>query len=232
MTAAVHESAGDGHARYTYRLRVSSTANAVLEAEWARCRWLWNECCARSKKAHAEGEKCGPARLDRMLTEARTAMAWLREGSSVPQQQLIRDFAKSRAKALKDIKARLPQRQRTGMPRYKKKHQADPSLNYTRRGFRLKDGRLHLAGGIVVTVVWSREVPELPSSARVYRDILGHWYVSFVVPTMTEALPETGRVIGIDWGGLCAVRSENQARTASFRENLCLHRVRSRVPQG
>ncbi|AZS76254.1 transposase [Streptomyces lydicus] len=200
MTAAVQESAGEGHARYTYRLRVSSTANAVLEAEWARCRWLWNECCARSKKAHAEGEKCGPARLDKMLTEARTAMAWLREGSSVPQQQLIRDFAKSRAKALKDIKARLPQRQRTGMPRYKKKHQADPSLNYTRRGFRLKDGRLHLAGGIVVTVVWSREVPELPSSARVYRDSLGHWYVSFVVPTMTEALPETGRVIGIDWG--------------------------------
>jgi hypothetical protein len=33
------------------------------------------------------------------------------------------------------------------MPRYKKKHAADPSLNYTQRGFHLKDGRLHLAGG-------------------------------------------------------------------------------------
>jgi len=100
--------------RYTYRLRLSSTARTALEAEWARCRWIWNECCARSKKAYADEEKCGPARLDKMLTEAPTANAWLREGSSVPQQQTIRGFAKSRAKALKDIKARLPQHQRAG----------------------------------------------------------------------------------------------------------------------
>ncbi|TJZ97424.1 hypothetical protein FCI23_49780 [Actinacidiphila oryziradicis] len=55
---------------------------AALEAEWARCRWIWNECVARSEKAHAEDDKCGPARLDKMLTEARTANAWLREGGS------------------------------------------------------------------------------------------------------------------------------------------------------
>ncbi|MFF2432607.1 RNA-guided endonuclease InsQ/TnpB family protein [Streptomyces mirabilis] len=200
MTVIAQEAEGDGHARYTYRLRVSSGARTALEAEWSRCRWLWNECCARSKKAHRDGEKCGPARLDRMLTQARTAMVWLREGSSVPQQQLIRDFAKSRAKALRDIKARLPMRQRAGMPRCKKKHQDAPSLNYTRRGFRLKNGRLHLAGDIAVTVVWSRDLPEHPSSVRVYREGTGAWYASFVVPAVTEALPETGAVIGIDWG--------------------------------
>jgi putative transposase len=143
---------------------------------------------------------CGPARLDKMLTGWRGEYEWLREGASVPQQQIIRDFAKSRAKALKDIKARLPIKQRAGMPRFKKKDLADPTLNYTRRGFRLKDGRLHLAGGIVVTVVWSRELPKPPSSVRIYRDSLGHWYASFVVPAATEALPTTGRDIGIDWG--------------------------------
>jgi putative transposase len=143
---------------------------------------------------------CGPAQLDKMLTEARAATRWLREGSSVPQQQIIRDFGKSRVKALKDIKARLPMRQRAGMPRIKRKRDALPSLNYTRRGFRLKDGRLHLAGGITLTVVWSRDLPADPTSVRVYRDSLGHWYASFVVETVTEALPETGRSIGIDWG--------------------------------
>ncbi|MEU6323030.1 RNA-guided endonuclease TnpB family protein, partial [Streptomyces sp. NPDC047009] len=35
---------GAGHARYTYRLRVSAGARAALEAEWDRCRWIWNEC--------------------------------------------------------------------------------------------------------------------------------------------------------------------------------------------
>ncbi|MFD9501378.1 RNA-guided endonuclease InsQ/TnpB family protein [Streptomyces sp. NPDC060035] len=191
---------GAGHARYTYRLRVSSTAGTALVDEWARCRWIWNECCARSKKAHAIGEKCGPARLDKMLTEARAANAWLSKGSSVPQQQIIRDFAKSRAKALKDIKSGMPQRQRAGMPKCKKKRAADPSLNYTQRGFRLKNGRLHLAGGIVLTVVWSRDLPKAPSSVRIYRDALGHWYASFVVETTVEALPVTWRDIGVDWG--------------------------------
>ncbi|MDQ0713406.1 putative transposase [Streptomyces luteogriseus] len=189
-----------GHARYTYRLRVLSSARTALLAEWDRCRWIWNECIARSKKAHQDGEKCGPAMMDKMLTEARAVTPWLAEGSSVPQQQLIRDFGKARAKALKDIKDRLPMRQRAGMPRYKKKREADPTLNYTRRGFRLKDGRLHLAGNIVLTVVWSRELPAEPSSVRVYRDNVGHWYASFVVPAVVEQLPETGAVLGVDWG--------------------------------
>nr|WP_244409130.1 transposase [Stackebrandtia nassauensis] len=186
--------------RYAYRLRVSSSARAALLGEWGRCRWVWNESVARSKKAHIEGEECGPARLSKMLTTARARVAWLREGSSVVQQQVIRDFAKSRAKALADIKARVPVWQRAGKPRYKKKYVSRPSLNYTRHGFRIKDGRLYLAGGIGVGVVWSRELPGEASSVRVYRDSVGHWYASFVVTTATEALPSTGRDIGVDWG--------------------------------
>jgi putative transposase len=118
----------------------------------------------------------------------------------VPQQQVIRDFGKARAKALKDIREGVPQHRRAGMPRHKKKKDTCPSLNYTRRGFRVKDGRLHLAGGIVLTVVWSRDLPDEPSSVRVYQDGLGHWYASFVVPAQTQPLPATGRVIGVDWG--------------------------------
>ncbi|MFE4619470.1 RNA-guided endonuclease InsQ/TnpB family protein [Streptomyces sp. NPDC056747] len=204
-TTVVSESV-TGLARYTYRLRVSSTAEASLSAEWARCRWVWNECVAMSRKVHLanrtaeEKITCGPAQWDRMLTEARRSLTWLREGASVPQQQVVRDFAKSRAKALKDIKAKLQMRQRAGMPRIKRKRETLPSLNYTTRGFRLKDGRLHLAGGIVLGMVWSRDLPSVPSSVRVHRDSLGHWYASFVVTIESDPLPATGRVIGIDWG--------------------------------
>lgn len=200
MTTQQQVTADAGCARYGYRLRVSATAEKQLTGEWGRCRWIWNECVARSKKAFADGEMCGPARLDKMLTEARAGNAWLREGSSVPQQQIIRDFGRSRAKALKDIKAGLPMRRRAGMPGHKKLKDFRPSLNYTRRGFRLKDGRLHLAGGISLTVVWSRQLPADPSSVRVYRDSLGHWYASFVLPTEVQPLPLSGAVIGIDWG--------------------------------
>ncbi|GLX04080.1 hypothetical protein Misp03_10070 [Microbispora sp. NBRC 16548] len=103
-TSAVAEQAG--HARHTYRLRVPSAALAALLTEWDRCRWVWNECVAQSRAAHQAKQTCGPAQLDKMLTGWRTEHEWLRTGASVPQQQTIRDFAKSRAKALKDIKAR------------------------------------------------------------------------------------------------------------------------------
>ncbi|MDX2560258.1 transposase [Streptomyces sp. TX20-6-3] len=203
------EAGEPGHARFTYRLRVSSSARAALEEEWARCRWIWNESVAKSQRTHrnnralpesTEKSMCGPVQLAKMLTEARAMNDWLGNGACVPQQQLIRDFGKARAKALKDIKARLPMRQRAGMPKYKKKRESAPTLEYTRRGFRLRDGRLHLAGGIVVVVVWSRELPSEPSSVRVYRDSLGHWYASFVVAAEVESLVATGAVIGIDWG--------------------------------
>lgn len=160
--SGVKEAGDAGHARWTFRLRVSSTAERALLAEWDRCRWIWNESVAKSRQTHlwnmnrpegTDKATCGPARLDAMLTEARAKTPWLREGSSVPQQQIIRDFGKSRAKAHKDIRERLPQHRRSGMPKYKKKREADPSLNYTKRGFRLKDGRLHLAGNITLTVV-------------------------------------------------------------------------------
>ncbi|GAA0987212.1 RNA-guided endonuclease TnpB family protein [Acrocarpospora macrocephala] len=200
MTTPEEDEEGSGHARHTYRLRMSSTALATLLVEWDRCRWVWNQCVAESRAAHKAKQECGPAKLDKMLTGWRAGHEWLREGTSVPQQQIIRDFARSRAKALKDIKARLPIKQRAGMPRFKKKDLAAPTLNYTRRGFRLKNGRLHLAGGITLTVVWSRDLPADPSSVRVYRDSIGHWYASFVVPAETRPLPENGQAIGIDWG--------------------------------
>ncbi|WP_406444805.1 transposase [Streptomyces sp. NBC_01613] len=131
-----------GHARYTYRLRVSSVTAAVLEAEWVRCRWVWNECVARSVKAHRDGETCGPARLDRMLTEARANNAWLRMRCSVPQQQIIRDFGKSLTKAVKDIVQGLPGHRRAGMPKHARDvrlvHPAHTTMDCAQCGARTK----------------------------------------------------------------------------------------------
>lgn len=49
-------------------------------------------------------------------------------------------------------------------------------------------------------MVWSRALPAEPSSVRVYQDSVGHWYCSLVVPAKVRPLPETGRVLGVDWG--------------------------------
>jgi putative transposase len=198
----------NGKVRYTYRLRLSAGAWELLLAEWDRCRWVWNRCVEASNAAHRRSvetgvnAECGPAQLDKRLTGWRAEHEWLAAGSSVAQQQTIRDFGRARAKALKDRKDKnLPARQRRGMPRFKSKHRAASTLNYTLRGFVLDGRQVKLAGGIVVRPVWSRELPGAPSSVRIYRDPLGRWWCSFVVPgPQIESLPTTGRSIGIDWG--------------------------------
>lgn len=209
--------------RYTYRLRPGKGAARALEAEWDACRWVWNALVATSNdermwneiaRAYGAGPDqvptFGAADQDKRLTSWRSQHPWLAEGSSVAQQQTVRDFAAARAKALLDRKNQVKGRRR-GLPRFKAKDRVLPSMNFTRRGFTLKtvtghDGRdrvrLCLPGGVVVPVVWSRELPSDPSSVRVSRDSLGHWYASFVVQAETEHLPPTPQAdpIGVDWG--------------------------------
>jgi putative transposase len=207
-------------ARYTYRLRMSASAKSALLAEWDRCRWVWNECVVQSRDAHCARRECGPAMLDVMLTGWRAKYEWLRAGASVPQQQTIRDFGRSRTKALKDIRSRLPVPKRAGMPRFKQKYRAAPTLNYTRRGFRLDGANLCLAQEIIVRPVWSRRLPSHPSSVRIFRDSLGHWYASFVVACTPQALPRTGAAIGVDWGVINVATTTTTTTTTSDAHDL------------
>ncbi|MDT7605678.1 MAG: putative transposase, partial [Pseudonocardiales bacterium] len=117
---------------------------------------------------------------------------WLNDGSQVAQQQTLRTYAA----ALNDsyrVKGR-------GKPTFKARKKTLPSLEYTVRGFCVRDNRLRLPGGVSVPVVWSRELPSAPTSVRVYRDSLGHWYASFVVRRDVGSVPEADGSIGIDWG--------------------------------
>jgi putative transposase len=174
--------------RYTYRLRPGAQAEAALTAEWHRCRWLWNEAVHQ----HKSGRNPTICKLSRLLTEGRAQCAWLREGSQVAQQQALRTYM-----AALDASFKVNGR---GKPKVKHRKTALPSLEYTTRGFSVKDGRLILPKGVTMPVVWSRELPSEPKTVRVYRDNLGHWYASFVVTReVPPAEPATGS-IGIDWG--------------------------------
>ncbi|HXZ75065.1 MAG TPA: transposase, partial [Streptosporangiaceae bacterium] len=155
--------------RYTYRLRPGARAERALTAEWHRCRWLWNEAVHQEKS----GRRPTLCKLSKLLTEARARSAWLREGSQVAQQQMLRSYAQALGHAYQ-VKGR-------GKPVVKHRKRALPSLEYTRRGFRLHHRRLCLPREVSIPVVWSRELPSAPSSVRVYQDNLGHWYASFVV---------------------------------------------------
>lgn len=155
--------------RYTYRLRPGAVAERALISEWHRCRWLWNEAVHQQKTRN----KPAFCKLSKLLTEARARHAWLRDGSQVAQQQTLRTYSTAFDQSF-TVKGR-------GKPKAKHRKTALPTLEYTTRGFCVRDGRLILPKGVSIPVVWSRELPSQPTSVRVYRDNLGHWYASFVV---------------------------------------------------
>ncbi len=160
--------------RYNYRLRPGAQAVEALIAEWHGSRWLWNQMATSRKQAR-------PFFKSTDLTAARKKLPWLRAGSQNVQEQTMQTFAGK------------------GKRNFKKKRDL-PSLGYSTNGFSIKNGRLRLAKGILIPVVWHRELPSAPSSVRVIQDSLGHWYASFVVEVNDATLPALDNGIGIDWG--------------------------------
>jgi putative transposase len=183
--------------RYTYRLRPGAQAEASLICEWNRCRFLWNEAVHQSKT----GRKPTLGKLSKLLTEARGAHAWLREGSQVAQQQTLRDYARALDRSFK-VKG-------CGRPKFKARKKTLVSLEYTTRGFSVKDGRLALPKGVTVPVVWSRNLPSDPTSVRVFQDTLGYWYASFVVRRDTQPAAVVDGGIGVDWGVTATATTTN-----------------------
>lgn len=202
--------------RYTYRLRPGRKATRALEREWSVCRWLWNQAVA-AKRERRYWLK------DTDLTQLRAQFPWVAAGSVVAQQQVLRAFrADKRARRFKSARRDLP------------------SMNYTRRGFSIQNGRLHLPRKVVIPVVWSRELPSEPTSVRVYRDSMGHWYASFVVEREDAPLEPTGKAVGIDWGVMQVATTTNpvfdlphaeRARKAAAKLAAAQRRMARRKPK-
>lgn len=174
--------------RYTYRVRLGVNAVSALMNEWHLTRFLWNESVTRMKA----GETVSFAVLGKMLTAKRAELEWLRAGSQNAQQMMLRTFSQTYQHSFK-VKGR-------GKPKYKARRKTLPSLEFTTRGFSIKNGVLHLPKGITVPVVWHRDLPSDPTSVRVYQDAVGHWWAAFVVRRDLKASPVIDASIGIDWG--------------------------------
>ncbi len=160
--------------RYNYRLRPGAAAVGMLDDEWHRSRWLWNQLVAsrydRNRRLISGKD----------LTAARKKLDWLAAGSQNVQEQTLNTFRGKGKRAFKSKRDR-------------------PSIGYSRNGFTIKNGRLNVKGASL-PVVWHRDLAYEPSSVRVYRDSLGHWYASFVVERDEQAWPDAHGSVGIDWG--------------------------------
>src|SRR6266576_3594848 len=172
---------------------------SVLNRTFGCVRVVWNRTLAwRHARYHGEQIRTDSAQANAYLTamKASEGLDWLNEVSSVPLQQAIRhqqvafsNFFAGRAR----------------YPRYKSRN-GRQSAEYTRSGFRYREGRLFLAKmSTPLAFAWSW--PDVdpasidPTTVTVSRDPCGRWYVSFAVDVAdSEQLPATGAVVGVDLG--------------------------------
>jgi putative transposase len=121
-------------------------------------------------------------------------LVFLNEVSSVPLQQCLRHL-QGAFMSFWGKRARYP--------RFKSRKRGTASAEYTRAGFRWRDGRLTLAKMTEpLDIRWSRPLPEgsEPSTVTVSRDPAGRWHVSILVETTIEHLPRTTAEVGVDAG--------------------------------
>jgi putative transposase len=190
---------------------------SALNRTFGCIRVVWNRTLAwRRARYYDEQARTNFTQASAYLTamKADEELGWLNEVSSVPLQQAVRhqqtafgNFFAGRAR----------------YPRYKSR-EGRQSAEYTRSGFRYRDGQL-----------WPDvDVASIhPATVTVSRDPCGRWYVSFAVDVPDPVqLPATGAVAGVDLGiKHFAVTSDgekipNSGRLARRERNLARYQRR------
>jgi putative transposase len=172
---------------------------SVLNRTFGCIRVVWNRALAwRHARYYDEQVRTNFTQANAYLTamKADEKLEWLNQVSSVPLQQAIRhqqaafgNFFAGRAR----------------YPRYKSR-EGRQSAEYTRSGFRYRDGKLFLAKmDMPLKFVWSWPGVDVasidPTTVTVSRDPCGRWYVSFAVEVPDPVqLPTTEAVVGVDLG--------------------------------
>ncbi len=171
----------------------------MLNRTFGCVRVVWNRTLAwRHQRYYGEQVKTNFTQANACLTamKATEELSWLNEVSSVPLQQAIRHQQVAFTNFFAG-RARYPRfKSRTGRQ----------SAEFTRSGFRYRDGRLFLAKmDVPLEFVWSW--PDIdpaavdPATATISRDPCGRWYASFAVEVADPVqLPATGAVVGVDLG--------------------------------
>ncbi|MGW7496411.1 RNA-guided endonuclease InsQ/TnpB family protein [Streptomyces luteogriseus] len=190
--------------RYNYRAYPDASQRRALARAFGCARVVWNDCLRDRREAHAAGlPYVTSADLSRLrITEAKRTeeRAWLADVSAVVLQQSLRDLDTAYKNFFDSCKGKR-QGRKVGPPRYKSKKETRQSIRLNTNAFSLRDDRsVYVAKVGNLAVKWSRLLPAAPTSLTVTKDSCGRYFLSFVVETEPDILPQAATEAGIDLG--------------------------------
>ena len=188
--------------RYRYRAYPTPGQVVLLARTFGCARVVFNDALRARQDAHAAGEKISDSEVQRrVVTLAKTTSErrWLGEVASVALVQACQDARRAYRNWFDSLSGRRKGR-KVGHPRFRSRKDNRQSIRLTRNGFGITTGGVRLAKVGDVRLVWSRDLPSVPSSVTVIREADGRYYASFVVEVAPTPLPQTRNDVGIDLG--------------------------------
>jgi transposase len=169
---------------------------AELSGHCDHARFVWNLAVEQqSWWRPGRGDAPGAAARQRQLTQARDAETWLRNGSSSVQQQALRDFDRALA-------AFFDPQNPAARPSYRSRRGT--------QGFVIRDTKVRKLsrrwGEVFVPKCgwvrfrWTRPLRGKLGMARVTRDSVDRWHVSFPGAQPPVPRERTGTAVGLDRG--------------------------------
>ncbi|MGY5126403.1 RNA-guided endonuclease InsQ/TnpB family protein [Streptomyces nigrescens] len=190
--------------RYNYRVYPDVSQRRALANAFGCARVVWNDCLRDRNEAHAARlPYVKSAELSRRrITQAKRTeeRAWLADVSAVVLQQSLRDLDTAYKHFFDSLNGTRKGR-RVAPPRYKSKKDTRQSIRLTTTAFSLQEnGTVYVAKVGNIKVKWSRSLPVAPTSLTVTKDSSGRYFMSFVVNTERDILPDLDTEVGIDLG--------------------------------
>jgi len=170
---------------FKYRFYPTPEQIEHLSKVFGHSRFVYNHLLAERKI-----DRLTFSQACRRLTVLKTEHVWLKEVSSVPLQQTLRNQQRAFVN--------LAQK-RAKFPTFKKKNDKQ-SASFVRTAFTYRNGVLALAKMGALQVVWSQKFKGQPSTVYVSKTSAGRYYVSLQVDAPLKNAPFASGKIGIDLG--------------------------------
>lgn len=188
--------------RYNFLIEPLEEQKISLAKLFGCTRVVFNDSLAYAREQFSNGNKYPGANNFQKLfiTQAKRTKEryWLGEVSAAALQYSIRHLDVAYKNFFNSCKNKHKGK-KINLPKFKSR-KSKQSASFGKNGFVLRGTKLYLAKIGEIKVIWSRDLPNYPTTVTIEKTKSGKYSASFVCETEPKVYPESNSAIGVDLG--------------------------------